>query len=155
MSSSVTVHMRKLVPALRIFFALLSVPIVRVKPYQENQSFAENHYGTIKTDTNMVFNPSGAPEDCWLLALEYVCHVLYLFAGATLSWIPPLQAQEPSTPLVGAFYEPVYYNSHYDGFLSNSNKVLGRWVGAATNVGDAVTFKLHTPCNQVVFRSVI
>jgi hypothetical protein len=49
-----------------------------------NQSFAENCYSTIKADTNGVLNQSGTSADCWLLALEYVCHVLNLLASATL-----------------------------------------------------------------------
>jgi hypothetical protein len=81
-------------------------------------------------------------------------------ASATLGWIPLLQAitgqtQGTSTLLVCAFYEPVYFKPHYDGLLSNYNQALGRWVGVATNVGDALTFNLYTPCNQVIFRSVI
>jgi hypothetical protein len=105
-------------------------------------------------------NQSGASADCWLLALEYVCHVLNLLASATLAWIPPLQAlsgqtQDTSTLLVCAFYEPVYYNPHNDGFPSNSNEELGRWVGVANNVGDALTFKLLTPSKQIIFGSVI
>jgi hypothetical protein len=54
--------------------------------------------------------------------------------------------------LVCAFYEPVYYNPHYDGFPSN---LLGQWVGVATNVGDVLTFKLLTSNQKIIFRSVI
>jgi hypothetical protein len=119
--------------------------------WQENQNFAENHYGTIKGATSWVFNQSGAPADCWLLALKHICHVLKLLASATLGWIPTLQAltcqtQDTSTLLARVFYEPVYYNPYY-GFPSNSNKVLRRWVGVATNVEDILAFKLLAPCN--------
>jgi hypothetical protein len=57
--------------------------------------------------------------------------------------------------LVCAFYEPVYYNPHYDGFPSNPNEELGHWVGVASNVGDASTFKLLASNQKVIFRSVI
>jgi hypothetical protein len=89
-----------------------------------------------------------------LLALEYVCHVLNVLASATLGWIPPIQALTGQL-LVCAFYEPVYYKPHYDGFPSNSNGELGRWVGVAKNVGDALKFKLLTPLKQIIFRSII
>jgi hypothetical protein len=55
------------------------------EPYQQNQNFAENRYATIKTATNCVLNLSGAPPDCWLLALQYVCHVHNHLASATLN----------------------------------------------------------------------
>jgi hypothetical protein len=95
----------------------------------------------------LVLNQSGDPEDCWLIFLDYVCNVLDPLARATLGWIPPLQALTGQTPdtsilLVCAFNEPVYYITYYDGFPPNSNKTLGRWVGVATNVGDALIFKL-------------
>jgi hypothetical protein len=32
-------------------------------PYQENQNFAENRYGTVKATTNRVMNLSGAPAN--------------------------------------------------------------------------------------------
>jgi hypothetical protein len=63
--------------------------------------------------------------------------------------------QDTSTLLVCAFYEPVYYNPHYDGFSSDSNEELGHWVGVAANVGDALTPKLLTSNQKVICRSVI
>ena len=130
------------------------------EPYQENQNFAENRYATIKSATNRVMNRSGAPADCWLLALMYVCYVLNVLSSATLGWIPPLQVltgqtQDTSALFVCSFYEPVYYDPHYDGFPSANNEELGRWVGVATHVGDALTFKILTPSNKVIYRSVI
>ena len=130
------------------------------EPYQENQNFAENRYGTIKAATNRVLNRSGAPADCWLLALMYVCYVLNHMASSTLGWIPPLQkltgqTQDTSALFVCSFYEPVYYDPHYDSFPSSSNEELGHWVGVADHVGDALTFKVLTPSRKVIYRSVI
>jgi hypothetical protein len=91
------------------------------EPYHENQNFAENWYDTIKAASNRVLNQSGAPADCWLLAVQYVCHVLNHLASFTLKWIPPLQVltgqtQDISALLVCAFWEPVYYYPHSDAF---------------------------------------
>ena len=129
------------------------------EPYQENQNFAENRYSTIKAATNRVLNRSGAPANCWLLVMQYVCHVLNHLASPTLNWIPPLQALTGQTPdtsalLVCAFYEPVYYNPHVKGFPSKSNEELGHWVGIADHVGDALTFKLLSSSDKIIYRSV-
>ena len=127
------------------------------EPYQENQNFADNRYATIKSATNRVMNRSGAPADCWLLALMYVCYVLNVLFSATLGWVPPLQVltgqtQDTSALFVCSFYEPVYYNPHYDGFPSSITEQLGRWAGVATHVGDALTFKILTTSNKVIYR---
>ena len=127
---------------------------------QQNQNFAENRYGTIKETTNRLLNRSGAPADCWLLAIMHVCYVLNHMASAALDWIPPLQAltgqtQDTSALLVCSFYEPVYYNPHNDGFPSASTEELGHWVGVATHVGDALTFKILSRFRKLIYRSVI
>jgi hypothetical protein len=82
------------------------------EPYHENRKFAENRYATIKAATNHVLNQSGAPADCWLLAVQYVCHVLNHLASSTLKWIPTLQAlpgqmQDISAFLACSLWEPL------------------------------------------------
>ena len=46
------------------------------EPYHQNQNPAEWRYRTIKSWTNTVMNRSGAPANCWLLCLIYVCYLL-------------------------------------------------------------------------------
>ena len=46
------------------------------EPYHQNQNPAEWRYRTIKTWTNTVMNSCGAPANCWLLCLIYVCYLL-------------------------------------------------------------------------------
>jgi hypothetical protein len=78
----------------------------------------------------------------------------------TLGWIPPIQAltgqtHDTSTLFVCSFYKPVYYDPHYDGFPSSSNEELGHWVGIATHIGDALTFKILSPKKKVIYRFII
>ena len=42
--------------------------------YHQNQHPSEWRYRTIKSWTNTVMNRSGAPANCWLLCLIYVCY---------------------------------------------------------------------------------
>ena len=46
------------------------------EPYHQNQNPAEWRYRTIKSWTSTVMNRSGAPANCWLLCLIYVCYLL-------------------------------------------------------------------------------
>jgi hypothetical protein len=68
---------------------------------------------------------------------------------------PRSQTQDTSTLLVCAFNDPVDYSPHYDGFPSNPKEDFGHWVGVATNVGKALTFKLLTTNQKVIFRAVM
>jgi hypothetical protein len=130
------------------------------EPYHENQNFAENRYGTLKSATNRVLNLSGAPANTWLLALMYVCLLLNHLASEALGWKPPLQVLTGQTPDISqflhfCFFEPVYYNAYNNTFPSASNEEQGWWVGVATHVGDALTYKILTKSHQVIYRSAI
>jgi hypothetical protein len=130
------------------------------EPYHENQNFAETRYSTIKSTTNRVMNRSGAPANTWLLCLLYVCLLLNHLASAALHWIPPEQKLTGRTPDISkflhfTFYEPVYYHAYSDSFPSGSNEEQGWWVGIAINVGDALTYKVLTKSNKIIYRSAI
>ena len=47
--------------------------------YHQNQNPAEWRYRTIKSWTNTVMNRSGAPANCWLFCLIYVCCLGHFF----------------------------------------------------------------------------
>jgi hypothetical protein len=101
-------------------------------------------------------NFSGAHSHTWLMALMYVCLLLNHLASAVLGWKSPeqiLSGQQPdiSKFLHISFYEPVYFKSHSNTFLSGPNEEQGWWVGIATNVGDALTYKVLTKQNKVIY----
>jgi hypothetical protein len=142
------------------FLCALVISDWKSEPYHENQNFAEICYATIKAAINRLLNQSGALADFWLLAVQFVCHVLNRLASSNLKWIPPLQVlsgqtQDISALLVCAFWEPVYYNPHSNCFPSHHNEELGHWVGVATHVRDALTFKILSPHQKVIYRSII
>jgi hypothetical protein len=130
------------------------------EPYHQNQNFAENRYATIKATTNRVMNHSGAPANAWLLCLMYVCLLLNHLASAALNWIPTEQKLTGHTPDISkfmhfSFYEPVYYHAYDNTYPSGSNEEQGWWVGIATSVGDALTYKILTKHKKIVYRSAI
>ena len=55
------------------------------EPYHQNQNPAEWQYRTIKSWTNTVMNRSGAPANCWLLCMIYVCYILNRIACGALN----------------------------------------------------------------------
>ena len=92
----------------------------------------------------------------------YVCILLNHLASAALNWIPSEQKLTGRTPDISkflhlSFYKPVYYHAYTDTFPSGSNEEEGWWVGIATHVGDALTYKAQqghkSLCDSVCVRS--
>jgi hypothetical protein len=79
-------------------------------------------------------------------------------AISALGWVSPLPALDGLTPDISkflhfSFYESVYYHPYCDAFPSQCNEEMGWWVGDATHVGDALTYKFLTKSNTVIYRS--
>jgi hypothetical protein len=103
---------------------------------------------------------SGTPANTWSLAKMYVCLLLIHLASAALDWKSPEQALTGQTPAISkfmhfSFCEPVHYNAHSNHFTSDSNEEKGWWFGIALHVGDALTYKILTKHNKVIYRSAI
>ena len=120
------------------------------EPYHQNQNPAESRYRTIKSWTNTVMNRSGAPANCWLLCLIYVCYLLNHIACTALDGKIPLLALTGITPdisiiLLFTFYQPVFYATYDQNFPSESEERAGYWVGFGEHCGDAMTHKILDP----------
>ena len=117
------------------------------EPYHQNQNPAEWRYRTIKSWTNTVMNRSGAPANCWLLCLIYVCYLLNHIACNALDQKIALLALTGITPdisiiLLFTFYQPVFYATYDQHFPLESEERAGYWVGFGEDCGDAMTHKI-------------
>ena len=109
--------------------------------YHQNQSPAEWRYRTIN---NTVMNRSGAPANCWLLCLIYVCYLLNHIVCSALDGKIPLFALTGITPDISiiflfTFYQPVFYATYDQNFPSESKERAGYLVGFGEHCGDAMT----------------
>ena len=113
------------------------------EPYHQYQNLAEWRYRTIKSWTNTVINRSGAPANCSLLCLIYVCYLLNHIACAALDGLFALTGTTPdiSIMLHFNFYQPVFYATHDQHFPSEIEERSGYWVGFRDHCGDAMTHK--------------
>ena len=131
------------------------------EPYHQNQNPAEWRYRTIKSWTNTVMNRSGAPANCWLLCLIYVCYLLTYIACSALDGKIPLLALTGMTPdisiiLLFTFYQPVFYATYDQHFPSESEERAGYWVGFGEHCGDAMTHKiLDHDTQKIIYRRAI
>ena len=72
-------------------------------------------------------NRSGARANCWLLCMINVCYVLNHIACGALNGLIPLLVLFDTTPdipimLLYTFYQPVFYATHDQHFLSESEE---------------------------------
>ena len=85
------------------------------EPYHQNQNPAEWRYRKIKSWTNTVMNRSGAPANCWLFCMIYVCYILnHIACGALNGSIPLLVYMESPLIFPLCYYIlPLVRNSGY------------------------------------------
>ena len=104
------------------------------EPYHQNLSPAEWRYRTIESWNNTVMNRSGAPANCWLLCLIYVCYLLNHIACHALDGKIPLLnltgiTSEISIILLSTFYQPVFYATYDQKFTFECEERAAYWVG--------------------------
>ena len=97
------------------------------EPYHQNQNPAEWRYRTIQFWTNTVMNRSGAPANCWLLCMLYVCFILNHIACGALNGSIPLLVLYGIIPdifimLLYTFSQPVFYATHDQHFPAESEE---------------------------------
>ena len=106
-------------------------------------------------------NRSGAPANCWLLCLIYVCYLLNHIACTALDGKITLLALTGITPdisiiLLFTFYQPVFYATYDQHFPSESEERASYWVGFGEHCGDAMTHKiLDHDTQKIIYRSAV
>ena len=132
------------------------------EPHHPWQNFAERTIGTLKRQVNVLLDRTGAPENTWMLALEHVTYVWNRSSASRNNGRTPIEVQTGETPDISAlllydFYEAIYYYDPQRSF-PDSKEGLGRFVGVAEHVGDALCFRVllddgKTILNRSVVRS--
>ena len=129
------------------------------EPYHQNQNPTEWRYRTIMSWTNTVTNRSGAPANCWLLCMMYVCCIINHIACGALNGSISLLVLYGITPdisimLLYTFYQPVFYATCDQHFPSESEERAAFWVGFGEHCGDTMTHKLLDKITQkIIYRS--
>ena len=106
-------------------------------------------------------NRSGAPANCWLLCMIYVCYILNHSACGALNGsiiLLVLYGITPdiSTMLLYTFYQPVFYAIYDQYFPSESEERTAFWVRFGEHCGDAMTHKLLDKITQkITYRSAV
>ena len=86
-------------------------------------------------------NRSGAPANCWLLCMIYVCYILNHIACGAMNGSIAILVLYGITPdisimLLYTFYQPVFYATHDQHFPSESEERADFWVEFGEHCGD-------------------
>ena len=106
-------------------------------------------------------NRTGAPVQCWLLTLQYVCYILDHMSTASLGDQVPLHVLYGVTPdisimLLCTFYQPVFYATHDQHFPSEREERAAFRVVFAEHCGDSLTHMvLDVDTLKIIYRSAI
>ena len=131
----------------------------RSEPYYQN--LAEQRIQDCKHLVNNIMDRTGTPAKFWLLCLEYA--VLHHTCEVKDTKTPLEKAHgqpvDVSALMQFRWFEPVLYHAPDASFPSESTEStekLGRWVGVADHVGDALTYLILDDASQLVVpRSVV
>ena len=132
-----------------------------IDPNHPQQNPSELHaVKFLKDHSQVLLDWMGAPKNCWLLACEYISNVHNVCADETLGYQIPQEVQHGGLQDISAFleycfFEKVFYLDSGQSFPSTKEKAEWWWVGIASNVIDAMTFKILTDdTNWVVHQSI-
>jgi hypothetical protein len=86
----------------------------------------------------------------------FVCLYLNHFPSAVPVLKTPQQFLTGQTQAISKFLHfllsnPLYYHLYSDAFLSSSNSEQVGWIGIASHLGNALTYKIVTKQNTVIF----
>jgi hypothetical protein len=134
------------------------------EPHSPWQNSAElNGVKFLRSHAQVLLDRTGAPDNLWFLAQDYLSHVHNLSANRQLIEIPEQVSRgESVTPdishiLMFYWFEPVVYLDPVSKFeFSETTECPGYFVGFADNIRDALTFKiLKNGLVTVLHRSVV
>jgi len=130
------------------------------EPHHPHQNQAERYIGEIKRLVTMVMDRTRSPDEFWALCAKYVTYIVNRMAHPDLQNRTPYEKCHGYTPDISAslhfgFYDPVYYIDS-DAHFPSTRESLGRFVGLAENIGDALTYLIFDETTRhVIARSIV
>jgi hypothetical protein len=141
----------------------LSIADQWTEPHSPWRNPAElNGMKYLMSHAQVLLDRTGAPDNLWFLAQDYLSHVHNLSKSSQLNWKITEQLsrggrEAPDISHIVMFYwfEPVLYLDP-DSKFPETKERLGYFLGFADNVGDALTFKiLKNDLVTVLHRNVV
>lgn len=130
------------------------------EPHHPWQNEAERYIQEVKKLTNTMMDRTGCPDKLWALCALHVVKIHNHLADKSLNWLTPIEVAFGYTPDISAllkfiFWEEVYFLESETSFPQSKER-LGRFVGVADSMGDAMTFLIYNQdTDKIIGRSVV
>ncbi|EEC44126.1 predicted protein [Phaeodactylum tricornutum CCAP 1055/1] len=136
------------------------IKVTVTEPYSPWQNRCEHEFGAVRIQTRLVMETTQCPEQLWDYAITYVVIVRNNTARKALNWQTPLTVMTGDTSDISElldfeFYEPVQYFDNPEIKFPQAKAKVGRWLGIATNVGQAMCYYVLTDKGTVIARSTV
>jgi hypothetical protein len=130
------------------------------EPHSPWQNRAEGQIRELKRHVQRKMKSQNVPKRLWNYCVKWSCDVrnktasnLFALEGRT-----PYEAIYGHTPDISSlcefdFYEPVWYFDPHT--FPKDNRLLGRWLGEAHQVGQAMCYWILTNTGRVIARSTV
>ena len=131
------------------------------EPYNPQQNPVElRAIRWLKEQVPVLLQRTGAPDEFWFLAAQYLCDLHNHCADPSMKFEVPLTVRTGITKDISAFlqfiwFQKVLYLDH-EGDWPASKERVGRFVGITQNIGDHLTYWIYDEqSKQVLARSVV
>ncbi|MGH3054118.1 MAG: hypothetical protein ACRDL7_03970, partial [Gaiellaceae bacterium] len=129
------------------------------EPYSPWQNKAELTIKELKKHFRRIMNRAQAPEALWDFGLLYTSDIRVRTSRAQLGDRTPYEIMKGDTPDISEFiyfdfYQWVKYNEPTTAF-PHQRMILGRWLGVAHDVGQALCYWILRDTGRVVVRSTV
>jgi hypothetical protein len=128
------------------------------EPHSGWQNRAEIEIRELRKHFRRIMHRSRCPESFWCYGMEYTNSIRQLMARPTLDWRSAIECLTGETPDSSEYLNFDFYG--WVKYKDPTNKVeddiaLGRWLGVAHSIGQAMTYWVLKSNGYVIARSTV
>ena len=128
------------------------------EPHTPQQNKAEIEIGALKRHYRRIMHHQAIPEALWDFGLKHTARIRSHTARDSLEGRTPYEKLTGHTPDISELMEFTLYDwvKYYDPVaFPNKREFLGRWLGPADHVGQALCYHLLKDNGQIIARSSV
>ena len=136
----------------------LLIPQRTTEPHSGWQNKAEAEIRELKKQLRRVMHKYRTPEPFWCFALTYVCKIRQVTSRPVLQYRTPVEILTGDTPDVSEYIHFDFYSwvKYRDPVMSPEEPLqLGKWLGVAQNVGQAMCYYVLKSTGYVITRTTV
>ena len=128
------------------------------EPHTPSQNKTELEIKALKNHYRRLMNNHNVPESLWDFGLKHTARIRAHVARDSLDGRTPMELLTGSTPDISELIESTFYDwiKYYEPTsFPSKREFLGRWLGPAEHVGQALCYYILKPNGQIIARSTV